>query len=70
MYIVIQKSSAVFPIVLKEHESVVNEGIVEGNWVFLCLRGGYLNYSILPRRWKSSTDLENTWKSLGQDFLP
>ena len=69
MYIVIQKSSAVFPIV-KEHKNVVNEGIVEGNLVFLCLRGGYLNYSILQRRWKSSTDLENTWKSLGQDFLP
>ena len=68
VYIVIQKSSAVFPIV-KEHKSVVNEGIVEGNLVFQSVfeRGiSQLFHSTktlekLYRPWKY---LEKSWPGL------
>ena len=28
-----------------------------------CVLGGYIDFSCMPRPWKSSIDLENIWKS-------
>ena len=53
-----------FPIV-KEHQSLSNEGAAEGQWVFWCLRKAmYHNFSCIPRSCKSSTDLEIPGKVL------